>query len=413
MRFLSVLLLCLLSVWVRPALADDDMALRVEVERIGDALPFPHEMVLITIRGDYKIPITLENLKQPDFPGLDWMQLGVDDWFETEDRGRRVVSFERKMALFPRDSGTFEIGSFRHVLTLTRPNGERFDRVVVSEPVTLEVAELPAREGWWFPLRRIGIADDWSNAPQSLEPGTGVLRKIVLTVEGVQPEMIPPMPEMTGAGVAILPHPEVRRTLLRPRGPVTQVFWRWTIRPLGAVSGYVDPFDLNFFDALNRQDRTITISAQRVAYEGAVGTAERAVDDLDAPQETEPPPAGARNVSLPPHLPGALAAFIGLLTGGVLLRGEFRALSLASLSGRFRRWWERQRRASRLARAVRAQNPLAARKAAMDWLGADFTRLATPEAARLDRHLFAGGSAKPDLAAFARDVKARAKAIQH
>lgn len=417
MTMLRLLLSILLFFVPLSAKAAEDMALRVEVEKIGDALHYPHEMVLITIRGDYKIPITLENLEQPDFPGMDWMQLGEDNWFETEDRGKRVVSFERRMALFPQRPGTFEIGVFRHVLTLTKPNGTRFDRVILSEPVNLDVAELPPQQGWWFPVRRLGIDDSWSNAPQSLNPGEGVLRKILLTVEGAQPEMIPPMPEITGEGVAILPHPEVRRTLLRARGPVTQVFWRWTIRPMGDTSGYVDPFELRFFDALAREDRTIVISAQRVAYEDAVGIALRrgtvtgdAAIALEA-KTSDGTKASKSGFSIPVHLLTPFAMLMGMFAGMVLLQGEMRGLSMDGIGLRVRHWWKRQGHARALSKSIRAGDAVAARRTAKAWLGEHYNGRSSEAIAGMDRHLFGSSASTPDFVAFGREIRAHARQI--
>lgn len=308
----AVLLFLFLS--TLPARAVEDMHLTVEIDSETGAAPYAGEMVNIAIRGRYRLPITLEQIEQPSLADFDWMQLGSDIWGEDRDRGLRVVTFERRMALYPMRAGTLEIGSFRHVLQLARPNGERYARTILSEPVRLKVLPVPESAHWWFPLRRIGIDDEWSNAPQGLARDQSALRKIVLTVEGTLPEMLPPMPMLTGAGVAILPHPERRRTLLRPGGPVTQVFWRWTIRPDAGGVGYVDPLTLAYFDTSAREMREITLAAQRVAFADASIGGGTARGDAAAPSLA----GGEGGVSIP-AIPIWAALLFGMVCGAVWL----------------------------------------------------------------------------------------------
>ncbi len=78
-----------------------DLTLTVTVETLA-ATPFRQEMVLLTIHGIYKRHITLEKLRQPDFSGFNWMQLGQDHWFESMLDGRPVKNMRRRMAIFPK-----------------------------------------------------------------------------------------------------------------------------------------------------------------------------------------------------------------------------------------------------------------------------------------------------------------------
>lgn len=403
-----------------PAPRAEDLALRVELETLPESGSlYRGEMLRIVIRGDYKVPITLEKLEQPSFEGFDWMQLGEDHWFETKERGQRVVSFERRMALFPHSEGMLTISPFRHLLTLSRPNGDRYERSIASEAVAVSVIPAPAsapdEEEWWFPLQKIEIDDSWSNAPQLLAEGEGVLRKIVLTVEGVQPEMIPPMPEMSGAGVAILPHPEVRRTLLRPGGPITQVYWRWSIRPLGGLAGWVNPIDLSYFDAKNRESRNITISAQRVAYASDEGAARaEASNGAEASNSAKGGEAGGQaGVETGPErsnfnpLAQLGVVLCGFAAGLFLMRGVLRRFLRSDFTERLRARLKNAQRRFTLYRAVRRKDGFAARAAAMDYLGA---RSSDPRfgaaLSELDGALFGPTPKRPDLTRFGRIVRA-------
>ncbi|GFE52264.1 hypothetical protein So717_40170 [Roseobacter cerasinus] len=246
-----------------------ELSLWVEVEETAHT-PLAREMVLITIKGIYRRHITREKLVQPDLDGFSWTQLGNDDWREERLNGEKVKTFTRRMAVYPDRAGTLTIGGFTHVLTLTDEGDDWFEHKVVSPPITLEVAPAPPGQDWWFPVKTLRVSDQWSNAPDQLAPGEGVLRVIRIEALGVTPEMIPPMPELTSPSAMIFAHPEKRFVELSPEGPQSYAFWRWTIRPSNDTSTIVEPISFGYFDTVGRTEQTATISAQRVAYGTAV-----------------------------------------------------------------------------------------------------------------------------------------------
>lgn len=381
MRWLALLL----YLAVQPALAqtsavrDGELQLDVTVADSGST-PFTREMVMITIRGTYRRHITRETLEQPPMAGLNWMQLGPDEWHEETVRGRPVKIFERRMALFPEASGELEIGPFVHHLTLTDEEDDWFDHSISSAPVHFRVDPAPAGEGWWFPVRSLKISDHWSNAPDQLAPGEGVLRTIRIEAVGASPEMIPPMPELTSPSAMIFPHPEKRLVELSPEGPITYAFWRWTVRPTNGASAVLEPIRLPFYDTRNRVARMATISAQRVAFEAA----------------TLPPPPRAVPEAALPGAGAALAAALAFAVGlAAMLAGQVRR--------RARPGWA-DPLAWRLRRRARAGDAAGVRRAAADLQARDGAT--APRAAllsRLDSALFGRGAAGPDLTVFARD----------
>ncbi|NVO56689.1 BatD family protein [Rhodobacteraceae bacterium B1Z28] len=279
-----------------------ELSIEVSIDD-NSVTPFTHEMILVTIRGIYGRHVTREQLIQPDFDGFSWAQLGPDSWSEERIDGRNFKVFTRSMAIYPVRPGKLTIGRFTHNLTLTDENDNWFGHAIQSEPLTIEVAEAPATAGWWFPVRNLKISDQWSNAPDQLSPGEGVLRMIRIEALGATPEMIPPMPELRSPSAMIFAHPEKRLVELTPEGPVTYAFWRWTIRPTNDTSGIVEPLQFSYFDTIEREDREVTISAQRIAY----GT----VSGQDASPQTTPRPPEA----LLPGWPAAMLAVAVFLIG--------------------------------------------------------------------------------------------------
>ncbi len=369
------------------------LKLSVHVEDTGH-VPLAGEMVMITIRGVYRRHITREKLLQPDLAGFSWSQLGQDNWFDERIDGESVKVMERRMALYPDRAGELSIGAFTHQLTLTDEGDDWFDYQIQSDPVSITVDPAPAVDGWWFPTRRLRVSDQWSNAPDQLAPGEGVLRVVRIEALGVTPEMIPPMPELTSPSGMIFPHPEKRLVELTPEGPLTYAFWRWTIRPTNATSAIVEPLEFSYFDTFTRDHRTVTISPQRVAYG-------QAVPPTPGPGGDDPvPPPAAR---LPGWPEAVLAAII--FAGGLGL-----ALSGWQLTG----WRALQRfgpfdpMVQGLHRAARAGRPHDVRRWASGMARRDgLTEHRRDLLAALDQAIYSRAAADPDLAAFAREFAKR------
>lgn len=325
-----------------------DLRLWVEVEERTHT-PLTNEMVLITIKGVYRRHITRETLVQPDFEGFNWTQLGNDVWRDERLNGEQVKTFSRRMAIFPQAPGALTIGAFKHQVTLTDERDAWFEHEIASEPLTLDVAPAPADQDWWFPVHTLRISDQWSNAPDQLVPGEGVLRVIRIEAVGVTPEMIPPMPELTSPSAMIFPHPDKRFVELSPQGPQSFAFWRWTIRPGNDISAIVEPISFEYYDTVNRVSRTVTISPQRVAY-GSV------VPDQTVETLTSERPEPARL----PGWPVAVIAGIICLSGVVLgLAGRrmsvlpaLRRFSILDPLARQMKQAARQRNLSQLRRAA-------------------------------------------------------------
>lgn len=364
---------------VRP----EQLRLWVEIEETGHS-PYRGEMILVTIRGSYRRHITRERVEQPALDGFSWSQLGHDRWYEERIRGRPVKMFERRMALYPERAGALTIGAFTHHLTLTDEADEWFEHPVQSEPVVISVAPAPAPAAEWFPVRRLRISDHWSNAPDQLTPGDGVLRVLRIEALGAMPGMVPPMPELRSPSGLIFAHPEKRLVELTPEGPMTYAFWRWTIRPGNDISAIVEPIRLRYFDTVTRAAQEVTISAQRVAY----GTV------LPAPQ--------AAAVVHEARLPGLSRALVG---GMVFLLGVWFALRGWRIEGRARlqRFALFDPLAWRLRRAARAGDARAMRRSAALMLARDGPHPAREAVlARLDHAIFAEVPGTPDLREIAR-----------
>ncbi|MFQ1700771.1 hypothetical protein ACJ5NV_09255 [Loktanella agnita] len=347
-RYLAVLL-----VLATPALGQSravdpsDLSLTVTMETIAETV-VRQEMILLTIHGIYRRHITREELEQPDLEGFNWMQLGQDEWFDSMRDGLPVKNMRRRVAVFPDKTGRLKIGPFQHHVTLLDADNKWFEHTVESVPLSVDVAPEPATEGWWFPVRRLEISDTWSNAPDQLAEGEGVLRVVRVSALGASPDMIPPMPELTSPSALIFAHPEKRLVDLTPDGPRAIAFWRWTVTPTNGNAAILAPISFDYFDTVTREMRNVVISAQRIAFGAPLEhvLAAGPVDIVETAQRLR-------------VLAGAGAA--AFLAGFAMLFRK-RRFSSAWLIGRFHRWrllWQ-------FSRAVRRHDKAGLRRAARE-----------------------------------------------
>lgn len=416
MGWLLKALFCLLIVAATPLKAQTvdpaDMTLEIKFEEM-EADPYVGEMVLLTVTGAYKVPIAREDLVQPSLDGFDWMQLGEDKWTEDTTRGRKIVQFERVIALFPNRPGKIEIAPFIHRLELWTSDGRRFDHEVTSEGIDLTAQPEPQNEGWWLPAREITVEDNWSNPPDKLGEGEGVLRVIAVTVKGIRPEQMPVMPELEAAGAYVFAHPEHRMTRLYSSGPVTRTFWRWTIRPEHPPSAYLKPIRVPYFDTVAREQKVIEIAAQRIAMTDEAVAAflaeadEESVDAMEAARSADAP-VYLRYAGIVAPLTLGLGLFGGL---GLLLSGSGRRgwRGFAPLLARFKRDPDRQA----LKRAAAAGDVAAARGAALRLIERDDRPEGRAALARLDKTLFAINPTTTDLRSFRREILRAVGAKRH
>ncbi len=385
-----------------------DLRLEVSFEEREGPL-YTGEMVLLKIRGFYKIRIARETLEQGRLDGFDWMQLGEDTWTKDTTKGHEILQMERIIALFPNRAGTLEIAPFTHKLELWTRTGERYDHAITSEPITIEVTDRPETEGWWLPARRITVQDRWSNAPDKLGTGEGALRIVMVTVEGIRPEQMPPMPKLESAGAFVFPHPEKRITRLYKRGPVTRAFWRWTIRPENPPSAYLKPLHVPYFDTLAREHREIVIASQRIAMTEEAVAAYLAEADSESVAVMKERPNRREAAGATPYLAGIaapLGLFGGLIGGVLLLWPGMRWRKPRRIAG----IWSRLRPDPdlRLLKQAAAQGDTATARAAGQRLmtrspgdGARMTRALQA----VDRAIYSARPAAPDLKAFVSEMQ--------
>lgn len=382
-----------------PALADEaEIAdVRLEVTSLNTTAPYPHELVLLRIRGVYRPLVNREKLIQPELTNFAWAELGRDKISTIEDGGYAKRQFERIIAVYPNRSGKLQIGSFVHKLTVVDGTAQR-EIEVRSPPITLEVAQWSGpggpddRRTWWLPARSLEVVDEWSGDPDHVPRGVTLTRKVTLLADGVPADMLPPPPVMVSPGIISFRGPNDRETKIRLEGPIASASYSWEMRPTTAYPATVLELRIPWFDTTTRTMREAIIPARRMAWAAA------------ADETAEPK---APKAEIPPTI-AVVGAGVAALVGGLgvlLVGGGGGALRLPQRPPRELRALKSAAR-RRDAAAVRAALTSLARREpekAATWR-------ADPEVrggmAALDQTLFAGAASSPAL-----DLRALARAV--
>lgn len=214
--------------------------------------PVVSEMVTLTIRGEYDLTVSLEDMQFPNSTDYDWIQLSRDDWHKERVNGRLLQIFERRVALFPRRPGSVTVGPVSHRLTHVQDDGQRAETTVTAAPVTLSVQPFPADTP---PLAasRLILADDLSAEPGRLGKDEILTRRVTIEALGALAHHLPARPDLSEPWLILFSQPELRETVLTDAGPVARVVWEWQLRPRTGEPAILHAAAFPWFDTDSRQ----------------------------------------------------------------------------------------------------------------------------------------------------------------
>lgn len=246
-------------------------------ERRLEILAFPRadsvvagEMVPVTVRGIYDRKVTLEEMTIRPGDSFDWVQLAKDDWHEERIDGRQRLVVERRLALFPKHSGSSRFGPAEHRLTFVGAGGKA--ETITSHPLDLSVAPMPddppfhSPHGWRFAASELKVTDELSTDPARLRDGETVTRRVTVTAVGALPAMLPPRPVVSENWLIAFAAPVERSLELTPDGPVARVIWSWQFRPETGEPGVLPAVPIPYFNTVTRRVEAAEIPALPIGY---------------------------------------------------------------------------------------------------------------------------------------------------
>ncbi|AGT10372.1 BatD family protein [Paracoccus aminophilus] len=215
--------------------------------------PVVGEMIPVTVRGEYTGRIALEKMIFPDSEAYDWIQVARDKWADEMIEGKPFRTFERHLAVFPRQAGTLAIGPVTHLLTKSE-TGQWQEEPVTAAGVSVPVMAYPGA-GRPLVAREVEVKDEFSADPSKLGPEQSFTRRITVIAQGTMAHFLPPRPDLHEPWLISFAAPEIRETRLTAEGPVAVVVWEWTMRPKTGETGELTPIQIFFYNPLIRELR--------------------------------------------------------------------------------------------------------------------------------------------------------------
>lgn len=214
--------------------------------------PVVSEMVELTIRGEYDLTVSLEEMIFPNSPDYDWVQIARDDWHKERVNGRLLQIFERKVAVFPSRDGPVEIGPVTHRLTYVTEDRKRAETEVTAPAITLDVKPFP---GDHRPLsaRRLTLTDELSAKPGQLKQDEVLTRRVTIEAEDTLAHYLPPRPDLSQPWMISFTAPEQRETVMTDQGPLARVVWEWQLRPHTGEPAILPGTGFPWFDTVDRR----------------------------------------------------------------------------------------------------------------------------------------------------------------
>lgn len=354
--------------------------------------PVVSEMIELTIRGEYDLTVSLEDMRFPDSPDYDWIQIARDDWHKERVNGRLLQIFERKVAVFPRKDGPLTIGPVTHHLTYVTEDEARGTADVTAPSAKLVISPFPGDKR---PLaaKQLTLTDELSAEPGRLRKDEVLTRRVTIEALGTLSHLLPPRPDLRQPWMISFTQPERRETIPTPDGPVARVVWEWQLRPHTGEPAILPAVAFPWFDTDSRQ---IEVAAMKPIPFGFAGFGANFGTAADVS-------AQVRILAAAAALAGAAVALILLMRGRGFAKAHLAAgrLRRRALPGPYPRV---MRRAAR-------SGDLAALRAAADAHLRHRGQSAPPEMAALDQQLFASDT--PDGFDAPRWLREFRRALRH
>ncbi|MDH5472063.1 MAG: BatD family protein [Gammaproteobacteria bacterium] len=127
--------------------------------------------------------------------------LGEDKRYQTTRNNTPYLVFERKLAIFPQQTGTLRIEPFLGEVEVSTGSNSYFDpfrrqtkiKRARSEAIEIEIAGIPKSftGKTWLPASELKLVEEWSDDPASFKVGEPITRTLSLLANGLTSSQLP------------------------------------------------------------------------------------------------------------------------------------------------------------------------------------------------------------------------------
>ncbi|MBT8077370.1 MAG: BatD family protein [Gammaproteobacteria bacterium] len=221
--------------------SESSNAVRIKVAPQSNALPgeaeifvtsdvdheesFVQAQVLLSVKLYRSVATRQPRLSEPSISGVEVLieSASEERSYESILNGTAYHVIERVYALFPQESGTFDVAPIQFDARVLRNGRITGRKVFQSEPIAVTVKPIPPPPSEfpgaaWFPAKSVELREDWSREPDDLPAGEPITRHVTVTALGQLATQIPVMELEPPAGLRIYPDKPELRTVADPAG---------------------------------------------------------------------------------------------------------------------------------------------------------------------------------------------------
>ena len=266
-----------LSVKPAPEISSDnaghstpDVFLEVEITPEN---PYVQSQVNILVRLLIGVQLNEASLSEPELKDAEVRKLGDDVQYSAERSGRRYQVIERRYAVFPQRSGTFEIPPVvlsARISTgntsrfFSRSNGRRITRS--SEALQIDVKPVPANYTGvdWLPVRELQLREIGFDQSAQYRVGEPLTRTIELTAQGLTDAALPDINMNSPDGARVYADKPIAETREQEQWVLGRRTIKQAIVPTTTGTLLLPEINLDWWDTKSNQQRQSIIPAKSI-----------------------------------------------------------------------------------------------------------------------------------------------------
>ena len=240
---------------------DDDLqivtTLKPESVRVNQQLELRIELL-------HRYPITGELIDLPKLSGFSQRTL-LAERRTYKDENREWRRTEWRYLLFPKESGTLDIGSIKWRGTTLKSRVERaqYSREVESIKVDVGV-RADNQSDWWLPSDSVTLTEVWSEPPTTLRAGDELNRVITIEASSVLAGQIPTPVILESRALQQTLINTSRTEQLTDNGIISKAVFTYRVKAQSPIPVFMDTVRLKWWDTTTNEAREAIIPARRI-----------------------------------------------------------------------------------------------------------------------------------------------------
>ncbi len=223
-----------------------------------------NQQVELSIELLHRYPVSGETITLPTLQQVSKRDI-LTDRRTFKDDTKEWRRTEWKYLLYPRESGTLDLGSIKWTGTLLKSRIERADFERSVDAIKLDVRPAAVDQGdWWLPSENVKLTEAWSEPPTSLRAGDELQRTITIEATSVLSGQIP-TPVITESRALKQTLINTRREeALSSRGVTSKAVFTYRVKAQSPIPVFMDTVRVPWWDTAEENHREAIIPARRI-----------------------------------------------------------------------------------------------------------------------------------------------------